>query len=1504
MSSEDSEVSLLSGLRIYKDSPGLDDLGYDLCEPEVNGEYYLVPRIISEGDTVFDVGASTGQWSRYVLRCVPNVNLYAFEPRTETFARLQETLAGSGSSLHNVAISAKGGSRTFFICDEPSVAELSSFYRRALAESCFGSHYSSILVPTQSLDSFCIDNKIERIDFLKVDTEGAELDVLAGAAGLLEAGSIRALQFEYGGTYADAAISLRQVCALLSEHGYVIFRVMPDGIAHVSEWRESLESYRYANYLAVSARLANGWASIEAASFKATHGVGAADVGFNRKAEEEVAPHRPVLARREVTVDHDSRDTLARIKESGLWVDGQPLRLHLGCGENHLDGYINIDYPPSAHAVQSRAVADLFADITELAFPPGSVDEIRLHHVFEHFGRGAATGLLIRWHEWLKTGGRLQIETPDILGCAQQLVSDASYEVKQAVLRHAFGSQEAHWANHLDGWYDEKLRRVLSRLGYTVKCRSWRWNHEPFLANVLADATKTVHMSREDLLFAAQSILRESMVEEGPGERGMCRVWYQAARDLAGVGKAEDAAQEGPADQTGNAGLSGPAGQAAIVAEAAAARCIAALVFSKDRAMQLDAALRSFYVHCTDSGVADVHVIYATSDKAHEAQYRELSKDYPSVNFIRECCFKGHVLCLSVSRPYIMFVVDDAVFISDFQLSAITRALDRNPDALGYSLRLGLNTNCCYMLNTQQELPEFVAAGRGTLKYDWRTAQGDFGYPLDVSSSAYRSGEILQLLSQVDFSDPNALEARLIANKHLYAAARPYLLCGSRSIAFCNPLNVVESGNNNRAARSQDCSIEALARRFEEGLRIRVEAYSDLIPESCHQEVALEFERRATGFRELGEEPAPAGGTCDDEGLGASLPREGGSVPAAGNTPSPVHRAQDPRTAQGEAEPKVSVVIITYNRAHYVADAVSSALSQTSPPLEVVVVDDGSTDRTAAVMAQFPQDRVRYVPKEHSGIAATRNRGLREARGEFILWLDSDDMLLPHTISLYRATLSEFPDVDVIYGDLYVTDARLSPKSVSRYADFHGKSSLLVAEMMKGSVIPNPGTLVRRHCFERVGGYDETYLGAEDYEWWTRLAGAASFKHAGANVVTFRSHGGNKSTDSVTVDSSVRVVRGMLERYSLRELYPDIDWQGLTAAQAEASASLLIAVRLANLHDLDGASHYAGRCGDQLPSQNERALLERLSGYLAERAGSSAPPRDGKERSGAEAGQEPVGAGAVPGVPGDGVERREEPKSGNGTAFDYQQALIRLSSSLLASGQTEEALFHLNHLVEVCPDSAEAHAKLGEGLCEVGQVDGAVRAYKRSISIDPGYVPAYAGLALLHWLGGEHEDAIETLRGILEDVPDSPEAVSLLGAFLLEKGDAEGAVTWLERSAALAPQDAAAQSKLGEALYQAGRPDSAEAPFLRALALSPQSADVHSNLAVLYWERGNASKAIQHIIRAVELQPETARFSVDYARMLDTLGEKERAVELLQRFLAGQDDEAVRTELDALQGRM
>ena len=165
----------------------------------------------------------------------------------------------------------------------------------------------------------------------------------------------------------------------------------------------------------------------------------------------------------------------------------EKIKLHLGCGTRYLNGYINIDHPLDKHTVQSHLIADRYEDIQLLKYSASSVSEIRLHHVFEHFPRQIALAILCRWVDWLKPGGTLHIETPDVMRSAWALISPlTSRSARSQIVRHLFGSHEASWAMHWMVGMQSVLKQPFTHLiskksgfnalvgGLCEISRSWR----------------------------------------------------------------------------------------------------------------------------------------------------------------------------------------------------------------------------------------------------------------------------------------------------------------------------------------------------------------------------------------------------------------------------------------------------------------------------------------------------------------------------------------------------------------------------------------------------------------------------------------------------------------------------------------------------------------------------------------------------------------------------------------------------------------------------------------------------------------------------------------------------------------------------------------------------------------------------------------------------------------------------------------------------------------------
>lgn len=302
-------------------------------------------------------------------------------------------------------------------------------------------------------------------------------------------------------------------------------------------------------------------------------------------------------------------------------------------------------------------------------------------------------------------------------------------------------------------------------------------------------------------------------------------------------------------------------------------------------------------------------------------------------------------------------------------------------------------------------------------------------------------------------------------------------------------------------------------------------------------------------------------------------------------------------TNGGSDDPRISILIPTYNRADFLQAAVSSALAQNVPADEIIVVDDGSTDDTARVMQSFIRQGVRFVPKEHSGAPATRNRAIEEATGDFLLWLDSDDVLLEHTVELYHQALKETPKVDVFYGSLLIVENNLEVTGKElKHADWYGDKKMMVSHFLFKNVVPNPGTLVRKACYEEMGGYDLGYPRAHDYEFWVRIAPKATFRRVNEPVVLWRWHDANMSSPTVDFDTryDIQIVQTLLARYTIEDLFPDLGWGPDDRPLSLGVANLRIAQRMLQLGSKENAIVYLKRSLDAFPIAQSRDLLVEL----------------------------------------------------------------------------------------------------------------------------------------------------------------------------------------------------------------------------------------------------------------------------------------------------------------------
>lgn len=221
-------------------------------------------------------------------------------------------------------------------------------------------------------------------------------------------------------------------------------------------------------------------------------------------------------------------------------------------------------------------------------------------------------------------------------------------------------------------------------------------------------------------------------------------------------------------------------------------------------------------------------------------------------------------------------------------------------------------------------------------------------------------------------------------------------------------------------------------------------------------------------------------------------------------------------------EPLVSAVIPAFNAERFIRTAVQSALAQTYASLEVIVVDDGSTDRTGAIAQGFGK-QVHYVWQGNQGVAAARNTGIELARGELIAFLDADDEWLPDktttqvTALLADGAIAAFTAtryVDEMSGHEWIESCPAQPDVVQ---------ALLVSSAIVG---PPSAALVRRQALRDVGGFDRQLSQSADWDMWLRLAMIGRFSVTDEPLVRYRVHNTNMSRDARLLEAdTLRVFR-------------------------------------------------------------------------------------------------------------------------------------------------------------------------------------------------------------------------------------------------------------------------------------------------------------------------------------------------------------------------------------------
>jgi FkbM family methyltransferase len=213
---------------------------------ETNGELRYLKQCIQKCSVVFDVGANRGEWTKLALTLNPLISVHCFEPIKEMFSLLLTNSFPSNVTSNNMGLSSESGRKDIYL-------GVQSLYARTGLNA--GWRISSPGKPERidltTLDDYCMEKNINKIDLLKCDVEGHEYSVFLGGKKMLSEGKIDRIQFEYGGCFIDARVLLKDIFELLTGFNYSIYKIMPKGLLPIPEYDQRLENFTYKNFAAV-----------------------------------------------------------------------------------------------------------------------------------------------------------------------------------------------------------------------------------------------------------------------------------------------------------------------------------------------------------------------------------------------------------------------------------------------------------------------------------------------------------------------------------------------------------------------------------------------------------------------------------------------------------------------------------------------------------------------------------------------------------------------------------------------------------------------------------------------------------------------------------------------------------------------------------------------------------------------------------------------------------------------------------------------------------------------------------------------------------------------------------------------------------------------------------------------------------------------------------------------------------------------------------------------------
>ncbi|MBN1536361.1 MAG: glycosyltransferase [Anaerolineales bacterium] len=239
------------------------------------------------------------------------------------------------------------------------------------------------------------------------------------------------------------------------------------------------------------------------------------------------------------------------------------------------------------------------------------------------------------------------------------------------------------------------------------------------------------------------------------------------------------------------------------------------------------------------------------------------------------------------------------------------------------------------------------------------------------------------------------------------------------------------------------------------------------------------------------------------------------------------------------AGPLVSVVIPAFNGVNFLREAVESVFAQTYPNIELILVDDGSTDDTWTVIQSYGK-RVRAIHKENGGVASALNVGILQARGSLIAWLSHDDLFFPEKIDRQVHFLEKHPQYGVCYTDFEIINA--TGELLKTYRAPWYPSKELPRHFLADMHINGSTVLMRKSCYESAGGFNECLPHTQDLDMWLRIAEKGELGHLPEVLVKFRSHPEQGSLNyEVQIEDEQNLFRALFDNLGPERFFPQLE---------------------------------------------------------------------------------------------------------------------------------------------------------------------------------------------------------------------------------------------------------------------------------------------------------------------------------------------------------------------------